>query len=289
MTTTENLRLPAHFFKLSCGALLLFIALLILGFGLDLFPGERRAEPAETIAAGIFGFLLLWLAGCLLYRGTLRILALADVPPGFLPGRLIRFFGHRITGNTLLAGWPYLLLSAQLGYFWSSGNPWPAGNGDELAELFLLEFGVIHATVFLGLISLVPASAWGRPVKYLLFLLFGGFYAWAMLNRLTIYGYVSYLFLLTGKFGGYCLRPPSANRRLALFLRWGLQFFTFLLVASALGNEKISGFANVPCGFWYFLMLGIYEILDFFSVDTDPAVGREPFAPLPESLIVPPG
>jgi hypothetical protein len=282
-TVTETFRLPAHFFKLSFGVLLLFIALLVLGFGLDIFPGQRRGMPAEMIAAGLFGSLLLWLGGFLLHRGTVRVLALAKVPPGFLPGRLIRFFGRRITSNTLLAGWPYLLLSGQLGYFWSSGNPWPAGSGAELAELYYLEFGVIHTTLFLGLISLVPASGWGRPVKYLLFLLFCGFYGWAMLGRLTFYGYVSYLFLLAGKFGGYYLRPPSANRRLALFLRWGLQFCTFLLIASALGNEKISGFANVPCGFWYFLLLGLYEILDFFSVDTDPAVGRVPCGPLPES------
>ncbi|MBU0479885.1 MAG: hypothetical protein KKG47_02165 [Proteobacteria bacterium] len=267
-SATEDFNLSGHVVRMLAGLFLFYVVIMTCGFAFEVFPTEEPVVLAAKVTAAICGAIMLGLGGWLLHSSFARLFVLAGIPAGSFPGRLGLYFRQRVTGKTLLAGLPYLLLSFQLGYFLFSGNSWPAAGGEELQELFMVEYGIIHATLFLGCISLIPAIGRGRPVKYLLILLFGAFYAWAMLDQLSFYGYASYLFLLASKFGGYFLRPPSANQKFALFLRWGAQISTFVLILAALNNTSISGPLNILCGFWYFLLLAIYEILDVFSVKT---------------------
>lgn len=274
-TIEDIFGIPFYVFKLMLAGLLLFIVIMTVGFAFEIFPVEDEPEPAAQIVAAIFGGLFAWLGGWLVRSACNTIFRDAGIPEGRFALRLLGFYRQRITLRTLLAGLPYLLMSALLGYTWLNNAP-VIGTIEENQDIFVIEYVVLHSTAFLGFLSLIPATGIGKLFKYGLILAFGAIYVLASNQMLALTSFITVLYLLVSKYGGFYLRPPSASVRFALFLRWAVQFATMLMVAAALDNPHFDGRLNLICGFWYFLLLSVYETLDIFTVRTIREAEGEP-------------
>lgn len=225
-------------------------------------------EPTEPAHWALRVFLFLFTLPFVATGGALAVGGVVVLVDAAVPGdapTLLRAPAYLLRQATrprhLLAALPAALVVAQYYVVSRHGVGW-FGIGPEFLERgILLEFIAIHATGFLGVLTLLPVTGRlriarfaGMAVLFAFYLLIASGQGWDAALFLA--------YLMAIKLGPFALAPPDLHTGATLGLRWGFQTAVFLSVFSFFG-----GFDSLRAGAVYWTLITAAELLGMTEVE----------------------
>ena len=218
----------------------------------------QTAEPIHW-AARVFLFLLS--APFLMIGVTLAIAGFAIIVDVAVPGKapvLLRapvfLIRQAAQWRHLLAALPMAMIVVQYYAVARTGVGYFGVTAELLQRGILLEFIAIHATGFLGVLTIIPARGRLQLVRIAGFLALSAFYLWIAFNQ----GWEAALFLaglIALKLAPFLFKPPDLHTGATFVLRWGIQTVVFLSVFSFFG-----GFDSLRAGAIYWSAITLAEL-----------------------------
>lgn len=171
---------------------------------------------------------------------------------------------------------PPLFTAAAFAHAWLQ---WGSAYASVMARTVQLEFVVIHAALFLGVLILVPVeTASFRFLRWVAVALFAGFYLRIGYGVLEWQGVVSLAGIFVGTYGGFLMAPRDAGSGIdsrgrtaeEIGVRWGVAFLTYGLLTRVfelpkLVNEWTQLRESVALGACYFAVLALIEATPLYA------------------------
>lgn len=176
----------------------------------------------------------------------------------------------------LIAPLPALATAVAFAAAWVD---WGSGYANAMARTIQLEFLVIHAGLFIGVVALLPVeTAAFRPLRWIVLALLAWLYGRGGHALLGWHGVAMLAGAFVGTYGGFVaarLAPranqvPRGRTIVEIAVRWVVSLFAYLLTAAALGlpervNEWVDLRRSVALGALYFAVLGAVEASGLYA------------------------
>lgn len=176
----------------------------------------------------------------------------------------------------LLAPLPALATAVAFAAAWVD---WGSDYADAMARTIQLEFLVIHAGLFIGVVVLLPVETVAfRALRWIVVLMLAWLYGRGGHALLGWHGVAMLAGAFVGTYGGFVaarLAPranqvPRGRTIVEIAVRWAVSLFAYLLTAAALGlpelvNAWVDLRRSVALGALYFAVLGVVEASGLYA------------------------
>lgn len=234
---------------------------------IDVIPSRDADFGAPRPIVAVIG-LLIASPGAWILALVLRCLVREYAPEKnqSFPLRLFGFLFSRVGWKQFGAAAPHLILAVQMFVAWRYNYVVPDLKADALIPVMGIEFVVIHSTAFLGFAALIKWEGWGRFLKIGCFGVLLAIYVGITAGNISWSAAGIFLYLTAAKFLGYRMNSPTDHKKTMIGLRWFVTFLLFMSIGMCFEDRSLKGPSNVPFGFFYFTVLGLFELFDFYNL-----------------------